>query len=88
MLIEKEVKAQWMVIARHFGMPGGLLDYGVAEIEEFFDTFHEADEYAKNLFRKTASDLVYPMVWVLKCERTYQKVKEGLCVAVSKGSGE
>jgi len=68
-----KIDGQWMVLARHFAMPGGVLDYGVADIKEFFNTFEKADKYAKKLFDVTHKDLVYPMVWVLKCERTYQE---------------
>ena len=28
--------------------------------------------------------LVEPMIWVLRCDRTYQRAKEGLCFAESK----
>ena len=67
------VDPQWMVLARHFGMPGGIWDYGVADIKEFFDSFEEADGYAKELFENTKDNLVEPMVWVLRCEKTYRK---------------
>jgi len=84
-MIHKKVKPQWMVLARHFGMPGGLLDYGEASIEEFFDTFNDACTYAEDLLESTEEGLVEPMIWVLKCERTYQRAMEGLCYATSEG---
>jgi len=71
-----------MVISRHFGMEGGLFDYGIANIEGFFDNFDDACKYAEEQLKK-ATDFIEPMVWVLKCERTYQKAKEGLCYAYS-----
>lgn len=83
-ILEKEVKPMWMVLARHFGMPGGVIGYGSANIKEFFDTFEKADEYAEQLLVNTHEGLVDPMVWVLKCERTYQRAKEGLCVVITK----
>ena len=67
-----KVEPQWMVLTRHFAMPGGLLDYGEASIEEFFDSFEEADAYAKKLFEDTNERLVMPFIWVLRCERTYR----------------
>ena len=82
-MIEKKVEPQWMVLARHFGMSGGIIDYGEATIEEFFDTLQDADEYAKSLFENTADGLVDPRVWVLKCERTYVHATEGSAVIVS-----
>jgi hypothetical protein len=82
-MLKTKVKSQWMVIARHFGMPGGLFDYGEASIEDFFDNFDDACKYAEKLLKSTEEDLVEPMIWVLKCERTYQRSKEGLCYAYS-----
>ena len=82
-MIENKVEPQWMVAARHFGMPGGVLDYGEATIKEFFNSFDEADAYAKGLFEDTQDGLVDPRVWVLKCERTYVRAKEGLAVITS-----
>jgi len=82
-MLENKVEPQWMVLARHFGMPGGLLDYGEASIKEFFDTLQEADDYAKSLFENTQDGLVDARVWVLKCERTYVQAKEGLAVITS-----
>ena len=82
-LLVKKTKPQWMVLARHLGMPGGLWDYGVGDIKEFYDTIEEANEYAEKLLRETNDGLIEPMVWVLKCERTYQRATEGLCVAIS-----
>jgi hypothetical protein len=82
-ILKQEVKPQWMVLARHFGMPGGVLDYGSADIKEFFDTFDKADRYARNLFIETETDLVDPRVWVLLCEKTYVRAKEGLASLVS-----
>lgn len=66
------IKPKWMVLARHFGMPGGLFDYGIADIKEFFNSFEDADKYAKELFDSTKRAVVYPMIWVLRCERTYR----------------
>lgn len=83
-ILEKEVGPAWMVVARHFGMQGGVIDYGLADIKEFFNTFAEADEYAKQLLINTHDDLIEPMIWVLRCEKTYQRSKEGLCVVISK----
>jgi len=82
-LLKKEVKPQWMVLYRHFGMPGGIFDYGEAEILEFFDNREDAYKYAEEVL-KECKDEVEPMVWVLQCERTYQKAKEGLCYVYSK----
>lgn len=73
-----------MILARHFAMPGGIHDYGIADIKEFFDTFDEACKYAEKLLRSTHKDVIDPKIWVLKCERTYQVAKEGLCYAESK----
>jgi len=70
---EKEVAPKWMVLARHLLMAGGVVDYGVAEIKDIFDSFDEADEYASALFERTNEGLQLPYVWVLKCEKTYQK---------------
>ena len=82
-MLNTKVKSQWMVLARHFGMPGGIFDYGEASIEGFFDSFDNACEYAEILLKRTNEGLVEPMIWVLKCERTYQRAKEGLCYAES-----
>ena len=82
-MIENKVKPQWMVLARHFGMPGGLFDYGEASIKEFFDTLDEANKYAEELLKSTEKELIEPMIWVLKCERTYQRTKEGLAYCYS-----
>jgi len=81
---KNEVAVQWMVLSRHFGMPGGLFDYGEATIEEFFDSFEDAVKYAENLFLTTHEGLVDPRVWVLKCERTYVRSKEGPAYVFSK----
>ena len=67
-----KVEPQWMVLARHFAMSGGLFDYGTADIKEFFDSFKEADDYAKKLFDETKDSVVMPYIWVLRCERTYR----------------
>ena len=69
----KKVKPEWMVLARHFGMDGGIFDYGTADIKGFFGSFEEADIFAKELFERTQKYLLMPFVWVLKCEKTYQK---------------
>ena len=82
-ILIKDVLPQWMVLARHFGMPGGLLDYGIGDIKDFFHNKKDADEYAKELLFDTQEGLVEPMIWVLKCEKTYQRSKEGLCCIVS-----
>ena len=82
-LLTTSVPPQWMVLARHFGMPGGVLDYGEASIKNFFDNRKDAEEYAEKLLRETHEGLIEPMIWVLKCEKTYQRAREGLCVAVS-----
>ena len=82
-ILEKSVSPQWMVLARHFGMQGGVIDYGLADIKEFFDNRKDADEYAKKLLFDTNKGLIEPMIWVLKCEKTFQRAKEGLCVAIS-----
>jgi len=82
-MLENKVKPQWMVLARHFGMQGGILDHGSADIKEFFNSFAEADEYARDLFVNTENGLVDPYVWVLKCEKTYVRAKEGLACVVS-----
>lgn len=85
-ILEQKVDPLWMVLTRHFGMPGGLLDYGVGNIEEFFTSFEKADQYAKKLFLNNYQNEVMPKVWVLRCEKTYQKAKEGLACAVTKGA--
>ena len=77
------VPPNWMVLARHFFMPGGVFDNGVADIKGFFDNRKDADEFAEKLLIASHEGLVEPMIWVLKCEKTYQRAKEGLCVAVS-----
>jgi len=82
-LLKKEVKPQWMVLYRHFGMPGGIFDYGEAEILGFFDNRKDAYEYAEKSL-KEYKDEIEPIVWVLQCERTYQRTKEGLCYVYSK----
>jgi len=68
-----KVKPQWMVLSRHFFMPGGLLDYGEATIEEFFDSFEEADKYAKKKYESMKKVFIHPIVWVLRCEKTYRE---------------
>jgi len=82
-MLKVSVKPQWMVLVRHFGMSGGLFDYGEASIEEFFDSFEDACKHAEELFEDINEGLVDPMVWVLRCERTYQKSEEGLAYAES-----
>lgn len=77
---EVKIKPAWMVLARHYWMEGGVFDYGMADIKEFFTSFKEADKFARELFKDTRKDLIQPVVWVLKCEKTY---REG-GVAVSK----
>ena len=76
--ITKEVPECFMVVARHFGMPGGIFDDGEGTIEGFFDTIEEADEVAKTLFVNTQKGLVDPRVWVLRIEKSYARAKEGL----------
>jgi len=61
---------QWMVLTRHSGSIGGLIDYGYGFIEDFFDTFKEADAYAQLKIEEMAGKHD-PYVWVLRCERTY-----------------
>ena len=82
-MIENKVKPQWMVLARHFGMPGGVMDYGEASIKEFFDDYDKACEYGEELFINTQEGLVEPRVWVLRCEKTFVRAKEGIAVIVS-----
>lgn len=82
-MLKIKVEPQWIVIARHFGMGGGIFGYGVADIKEFFDNFNDACNYAEQLLKDTHKDLIEPMIWVLRCERTYQRAKEGLCYAES-----
>lgn len=78
---EVQVSYQWMVLARHLGMPGGVFDYGVADIKGFYDTFEEANNYGKKLFDGTHEGLAMPTIWILRCEVTY---KEGVIIT-SKG---
>ncbi len=82
------IKPQWMVLARHLGMSGGFIDYGEASIKEFFDSYKNACKYAEKLLKSTYKGLHSPMIWVLKCERTYQKSIEGLCYAESTKKGD
>lgn len=82
-MLKVKVDTKWMVLARHFGMPGGIWDYGTADIKEFFHDYKKACKYAEKLLKKTHKDVVDPKIWVVKCERTYQKAKEGLCYAYS-----
>jgi len=70
---EIKVKTQYMVLARHYGMTGGVWDYGTADIKEFFDDYKEADTYAQKLFNATHKNLIMPFVWVLECKKTYQE---------------
>ena len=83
MILEHKVKPRWMVLARHFGMNGGVLDYGIADIKEFFDSFEDADKYAKELFINTQENLIEPRVWILRCDKTYVRAKEGLASIIS-----
>jgi len=46
-MLKKKVKPQWMVLARHFGMPGGIFDYGEATIEEFLKKSKVFDELSE-----------------------------------------
>lgn len=85
-ILENKVPYSWMVLARHFGMPGGVLDYGISDIKEFFDSFEKADTFAKELFINTQDGLVDPRVWVLRCEKTYVRAKEGLACVISEKS--
>jgi len=73
---EKVVKTKptWMVLFRHFGMEGGILDYGMASIEGFFFSFEEADKKAKEVYNFWKDISTFPTVWVLKCEKTYKKL--------------
>jgi len=75
------VDPQWMVLSRHIRVTGGVMDYGYAYIEEFFDTKKDADAYAQEAMNKI-KDNSYPFVWVLKCETTY--IKEGVVKTVPK----
>lgn len=78
----KKVPGQWVVISRDFGMPGGLFDYGIADINEFFTSEKKANKYAEELLMShIKSDRYDPHVWVLRCERTYIKNngKGGYC---------
>jgi|GEM_PF-2770731 len=68
---EKITQPKWMVLLRHFGMSGGIINYGTAKIIDFYETFEEADEEAREEF-KNISEAPFPYVWILKCERTYQ----------------
>jgi hypothetical protein len=70
---EHRIKAEWMVLARHYGMPGGVMDYGIAEIKGFFKSFKSADTYAKRLAKKTFEGFMQPIIWITKCEKTYKK---------------
>ena len=67
---EKEVDVAYLVTHRSMNMPGGIIDYGYAEIVGFFDTFKEADECAKQTFKKykDAPDL---HITISKCLKTY-----------------
>ena len=84
-ILENKVKPQWMVMCRHFGNEGGVWDYGVGNILEFFDSFEDADRYAKKYFTDWEDGLVDPRVWVLRCDKTYVRAKEGLACVVSEG---
>lgn len=66
----KKLPPTWMVAYRHFAMPGGVFNYGVAEIYDFYRSFEEADKNAKKVFHNLRGkpDL---HVWVLRCEKTY-----------------
>ena len=83
-MLSNEVKPQWMVLFRHFGMEGGVLDFGVGHILGFYDSFKEADDFAKWYFEDRQEGLVDPRVWVMRCEKTYVKAKEGNACIVSK----
>jgi len=83
-ILEQEVKPQWMVLSRHFGSPGGIWDYGEGMILDFFDSFEKADKFAKEYFVGWEHDLVEPRVWVLCCDKTYVRAKEGLACVISK----
>ncbi len=85
---KRKVNPCFMVLVQHYGMAGGVLDYGVADIKEFFDTFKEANEYAKNLSLKTMKELTMPMVWVLECKITYQKLDDEIIAVISKEESE
>ena len=74
-----KVDGSWMVISRHYMMPGCLFNNGVADIDEFFENEEDAYKYARERLKSMVnSDYVDPHVWVLRCERTYIKSKEGL----------
>lgn len=82
---KRKVPGSWMVISRDFGMSGGLFGYGVADINEFFTTEKKAIKYAEELIQQHIKSGLYdPHVWVLRCERTYQKVKGESAYAYSK----
>lgn len=74
-----------MVMCRHFGNEGGIWDYGVGNILEFFNSFEKADKYAKKYFIGFEKDLVDLRVWVLRCDKTYVRAKEGLACIISEG---
>lgn len=83
---EYEVKPQWMVLFRHFGMEGGVYDYGVAEIIGFYDSEKEANNQAEKII-KLSRNKISPNVWVTKCVRTYQHlntIDNTIVVAIDK----
>ena len=70
----KQVKVDpmWMVLLKHYSMHGGLFHYGEAEIIDICDSFEEAVEKAKKVYKQYEDD-PNPFVWVMKCILTYQK---------------
>ena len=75
---KKKTEGKWLVLSRHFAMHGGIFDYGEGQIEEFFNCFDDAVKFAEKKIKELiAWGHVDPHVWVLRCERTYVKVKGG-----------
>lgn len=66
----KEEDPMWMVAYRTFNMPGGVIDYGAAQIVDFFNSFDDADDQAKEVFESHEGEIDL-RVWILRCEKTY-----------------
>jgi len=82
-MIVRNVPYCWMVVYRDFACPGGIIDYGIMHIVDFYESYEEANEGAIEFWNNLPDGLVDPRVWVCCVERSFVRAKEGDAVLIS-----